>query len=571
MTAPRRLFVSPSQLNSVAACERRWYLESQAGARRDGEAGGQYLVFGRLLDEAVELFVANPRVVLLPAGLVEAVKRARRPGELTDVPDEKWLELADRAIRQLRRLAGAGLLPPTGTPSQFRYRVAVPWAPVTLVGRADYRVPGRIWDLKSTSDRGPGRGPGKDSAGRERPPNAKTAESLHADFQARVYAAAEFFADPSRLSVELTWIYASSQTTAVWSVRAVFTRAETLAWFDANVRVRFPRMLELAATEGLAPEEARANHDACSRCFVRGSCAPFTGAQQEKEYHVDLEKLRARRQTAVNRPPAEGVKAPAEIAADALEAALRASQAAALAEADALAAAVSESVGAQLMAEAAAVAGGTQDDRRADVVGHAHVGPAGMPGLLLPHGPAYVARPMAVHDGVVSVVGVDLGLTPGMQVVISSTVPADPVVIDTVGVDASEAPAVALREAMAEDAAAAVEPPPRAAETVLALLTETERAAYASGAAEMSPLAAAAPRRGRGRPRKTAPVTPAEPTTRPPTAAELEYLGMLEEAAGVLSRARQAAHDAAIAAVDAASAARNALRAAGVRFEGDPS
>jgi hypothetical protein len=482
----RRLFVSPSQLKSFVACERRWYLESQAGAPRDGDAGGQYLVYGRLVDEAVERLVANPRVVLSVDALVVAVQSARKGAELSGLTDEKWAELAEKAVRATRRLEGARLLPPTGTPAQFKYRVEVPWSPVTLVGRADYRSAGRVWDLKTTSDRGPGKGPSG-----EKPPNALTDATLREDFQARVYAAAEFFAQPTLASVSMRWVYTSSTTQAVWTATAFFTRAETLAWFDANVRGPiFPRMIELAATEGLAVDEARANHDGCARCFIKGACSPFSGAQQHgtELVNMDLERLRARRAGAINRPAS-----PVAPTDDDLVTPLRAS----------------------LTAEIAAASGGTVDDRRADVA-------------------------------------------------------------------PSEAPAVALREAMAEDA-----------ETSAALRRNAEYVATGLPAAlQAATESAPAAKRGRGRPRKPRSATLAVedtieaeldraglklveaalvPSSRPPTAAELERIAALDAAAASVSETRQQLVHTALALVDAASAARNALRAAGVRFEGDPS
>lgn len=516
----RRLFVSPSQLKSFVACERRWYLESQAGAPRDGDAGGQYLVYGRLVDQAVEWLVEDPHNAVTPQALVTAVKAARRGEELSTLDDVKWLELADKAVRAMRRLAAAKLLPPTSTPAQFKYRVEVPWSPVTLVGRADYRSAGRVWDLKTTSDRGPGKGPSG-----EKPPNALTDASLRDDFQARIYAAAEFFAQPTLASVSMQWVYTSSTTQAVWAATTFFTRAETIAWFDANVREAiFPRMIELAATEGLAVDEARANHDSCSRCFIKGACSPFTGAQQHtKEYDVDLERLRARRAGAINRPTATPV-APDDDLVTPLRASLVSSPLA------------------TLTAEIAAASGGTIDDRRADVA-------------------PYVA-----------------------------VLVAEPTVINTVG---SEAPAVALREAMAEDTITAG---PTAAPPVVAASVAGVGATVldTSAAVRVEPSA----KRGRGRPRKprTEPqrlavedtieaeldraglklveageVVAVVPTTRAPTAEESERIAALDAAAVLLHTVRESMFIASVAALDAASAARNALRAQGVRFEGDPS
>jgi hypothetical protein len=516
----RRLFVSPSQLKSFVACERRWYLESQAGAPRDGDAGGQYLVYGRLVDQAVEWLVEDPHNAVTPSALVTAVKAARRGEELSTLDDAKWLELADKAVRAMRRLAAAKLLPPTGTPAQFKYRVEVPWSPVTLVGRADYRSAGRVWDLKTTSDRGPGKGPGGD-----RPPNALTDASLRDDFQARIYAAAEFFAQPTLASVSMRWVYTSSTTQAVWAATAFFTRAETIAWFDANVREPiFPRMIELASTEGLAVDEARANHDGCARCFIKGACSPFSGAQQHtKEYDVDLERLRARRAGAINRPASP--VAPDDDLVTPLRASLVSSPLA------------------TLTAEIAAASGGTIDDHRADVA-------------------PYVA-----------------------------VLVAEPTVINTVG---SEAPAVALREAMAEETLAEAVPAPTAAPPVAVVSVAGVGAMVldTSAAVPVEPSA----KRGRGRPRKpradrlavedtieaeldrlglvlpsVEPVAFVPASLRGPTAEELERIAALDAAAVSLKVARETLLEASVAALDAASAARNALRAQGVRFEGDPS
>lgn len=392
-----RLFLSPSQLKSFVSCERRWYLESQARAARDSEGGGQYLVYGRLVDEAVERLVAKPAAPLDADDLVAFVKAARRGDELSGLADEKWAELAAKAVAATRRLAGAKLLPPAGTPSQHRYRAAVPGAAVTLVGRADFRSVGRVWDLKTTSDRGPGKGPSA-----ERAPNALTDETLRHDFQARVYAVAEFFSDPSLASVAVRWVYSSSQTQTQWAATAFFTRAETIAWFDSTIRPHFPRLFELAATEGLAPEEARANHDGCARCFIKGSCSPFSGAQHQSDPNerlvtMDLAALRARRAGAINRPA---------VAPPTPEADLVSTLEASLAPVDAYhtVTAAPDPVGerlADLVAYAAEVTGGTQDDRRADVRDRAAAPPpADVPPTPVEDAPPVVpvAPPAAAAD-----------------------------------------------------------------------------------------------------------------------------------------------------------------------------
>lgn len=513
MTA-RRLFLSPSQLASFTSCERRWYLETQAGVARDPDAGGLYLAFGRLVDLATELYVADPRAPLHPADLVARVQVDRRGDELTGeaLTDERWAELGDRAVRTLRRLAGAGLLPPTDTPSQHRYRSAVPGPdPVTLTGRADFRAPGHVWDVKTTSDRGPGRG--RDAS---TPPRALTAATLRTAIQPNHYAAAEFFADPRLATVTVTWVYASSATQAVWSVSTVFTREDSLGWYEATVRPHVPRLLDLMATEGLDEFAAEANPDACRRCFVQNACrAPYGGPQKtdrvtDRRPDVDIEKLR-KRASLVNRPATVSVEQltdpmlrlqalPPELRSQAEDAALEDALRRSLTHNPskisnaALTAAVSLQL-ASLTAEAADVTGGTQDDRRADVVPYADD---------------------AVSDGL-----------PADEPVTTS----EPSVVEDVGV---ESPANTSGR------------PRRSYKAEL----ESAQAELRELRLEVTMLRSDATR-------------PAD-ALRPPTRDDAQRVAVLLAAADALKSA-------AVAALDAYSAARNQLRAVGVDPDADPS
>lgn len=430
------LYVSPSQLQSFAACERRWYYESVAGVARPDDAGGQYLALGTLVDYLAEAYSGEGRTSWSGAAEVVAIVRANprnaNVGQALD--DAKWLELADRALRMFRALVG--FLPAAGPGVTTQHRYRVPLAPgLFLTGRADVRAAagGVVCDVKTTVDRGPGRG--RDA---KTPAYAKTHETLAEDWQARCYAWAEFQADPHRLSVETRWLYASKTTVgAAWAATRVFQRAETLAWFAEHVRPAIERMLELSATEGLAPEEAEANHDSCSRCFMRHACNPYIGRQKHDYQTADrtdgrrhlpimasLAELRARQAggapPAVNRPapaapPAQAVLRPtpnANLMAQLVDAlppdpptapdrldALAASQGVVVTESR-------EDVYAALVAEAAEAANGTQDDRRADVA---------------PRGPTMVND---VGEDVATVLGEPHSSKPKFQRVVAPREPA---------------------------------------------------------------------------------------------------------------------------------------------------
>lgn len=355
-----RLSVSASQLVAFDQCERSWYLASVARAPDDSSAGGQYLLQGDLFDEAVQRYSA--RMGLEAADLVDAVrsKPGLRGAALT-TPEEDWVRLAERAQRMLRAVESY-LPPPKTARIQHKYRVLVPGyeavGGVVVTGKLDLRRPGEVWDTKSTTDRGPGRGRDADT-----PPYALTdadtpggnVKPLAADVQASLYAWCEFMEDPLRLSVRCTWVYSSKPSSGAprgWAVSHVFLRAQTLAWFDSYVRPRIDRMLELHDASEIVLDQnlARANHDSCGRCFRRLACNPLFGAQAPLpegavSMALDLKKMRAE-QAAREAAGAAGavVHSPGGDRAETdLEAQLRAS----------------------LVAEAAAVAHAV-DDRRAD-------------------------------------------------------------------------------------------------------------------------------------------------------------------------------------------------------------
>jgi hypothetical protein len=287
-----RISVSASQIKDFDRCERAWWLASVARAPDDANAGGQYLLQGDLFDEAVQRFSA--KMDLATDDLVGSVraKPGLRGAALT-TPEEDWSRMAERAQRMLRAVQHHLPAPKTAK-VQHRYRVLVPGyedrGGVVITGALDLRRPGEVWDTKSTTDRGPGRGRDRDT-----PPYALTdattpggnTNPLADDVQASLYAWCEFMEDPLRLSVRCTWVYASKPSTGSpqgWAVSHVFTRAETLAWFASYVRPRIDRMVVLheASEFELDQRIARAEHRgglSCLRCFRKLACNPFDGKQ----------------------------------------------------------------------------------------------------------------------------------------------------------------------------------------------------------------------------------------------------------------------------------------------------
>lgn len=378
---------SASQLTDLERCERAWYLASVARAPDDATAGGQYLLQGDLFDEAVQLHSA--KMDLEVSDLVANVRRkpGLRGAALT-TEDEDWFRMAERAQRMLR--ATAHLLPPPKTAKvQHRYRVPVPGyedrGGVVVTGALDLRRPGEVWDTKSTTDRGPGRGRDAKTASYaltdESTPGGNT-RPLADNTQALLYAWCEFQDDPLRLSVRCTWVYASKPATgspAGWAVSHVFLRPVVEAWFASFVRPRIDRMVDLheASEMMLAPGLARANHDGCGRCFRRLSCDQFSGAQQPPKQPgavtmpIDLKAIRAAQaaRAAVAGAPAPAPGLLVAAAPDVLLSQLQASLAAnpiptaaeAIAEAGRRAA---------LLAEAEAASGGTIGNRSADSPPH---------------------------------------------------------------------------------------------------------------------------------------------------------------------------------------------------------
>jgi len=451
--------VSPSQIKDFDFCERSWYLASVARAPDDGNAGGLYLAQGDLFDEAVQRHAA--KMDLHAEDLVAAVRadpRRARPS----VPEDKWPELGARAARMLRAVERSLPAPKTAS-IQRRYRVLVPGyedrGGVVITGKTDLHQRGFIVDTKSTSDRGPGRG--KDA---QSEPNALTDETtpggnikpLRDDVQARVYAWCEFHTDPSLTEVRCRWVYASKPSgdgrPVGWHVEAVFERAETDAWFEAYVRPRLDRMVELheASLIELVPFEARANTDSCLRCFRRLQCAnPFAGAQAPLQ--------------------------PGAVSLMPTAAEIRARQAA-------------RASGAAPALPAPAAAPTLEDQLRASL------SPAVTGVGLAPQG-LDPAKPNVVDF---STVNRPVG-------VVTATL------ITTTGVDVTESPAVALREAIAADVPEAVAADPldfpgqpfdRPAESAAA--------PSSSATSEAPPAASSEPRRGRGRPRKPRPAEASE-------------------------------------------------------------
>lgn len=285
------LYVSPSQFETFDRCERSWWLSSVARVKEDS-LRGQYLIAGDLFDEACQRYQAQMRWDV--ADLVDTVRAYGRGS----FDDSTWRELAERAQRQLR--AATRFLPPPKTAQiQHRYRVAA-GAGVYIVGKADFRRPGAVWDTKTTADRGLGRG--RDA---KTPPRALTPVTIFHAVQPRIYAWCEFKLDPALAACDVSWIYASKPARGVtpiaWAVNAEFSRSDTVAWFDAYALPRLARMRQLRESTTAVLTDiridqriARANHDGCARCFRRRSCWSFEGAQaHEGGNMVDIKKMRA--------------------------------------------------------------------------------------------------------------------------------------------------------------------------------------------------------------------------------------------------------------------------------------
>lgn len=509
--------VSPSQLKAFDECERSWYLASVARAPDDDQAGGLYLLQGDLFDEAVGRYCARMGVEV--EDLVDAVraKPGLRGAALT-TPAEKWVELAERAQKMLRAVQPH--LPAPKAPGlrlQHSYRVRVPGyedrGGVVLTGKADLRFPGYVADAKSTTDRGPGVGRDADTAPfaltDADTPGAGDLRPLRRDPQALAYAWCEFQLDPELSEVRLRWVYASKPSSGNprgWAVNATVTRDEVEARFAEYVRPRLDRMVELHEASLVALDQglARANLDSCARCFRRRACDPFVGAQQhtKEQYPVPTAaEIRARQaaRAAGGAPPVPPAPpAPADFT---LEAALRASI--------------------------------TIDPKPlSPAITGVGLAPQGLDGSNVVRGFGDAVNRSA------------------------SAVPATPSVITTTGVDVTESPAVALREALAAEAAAEpaapAEPPP-------AVVADPADFPGQAGSDR------AEPRRGRGRPRKPRPAAEA-PETAPAGAEPVSaaaapgvFVDRLERIATALQAVADAA-DSAVAVVNAE------LRALGVRL-----
>jgi hypothetical protein len=395
-----RLSVSASKLKDFARCERSWYLSAVARAPDDDSAGGKYLVQGDLFDEAVGRYSARMDVDV-EADLVPAVKaKPGLRGAALSLAEEDWAVMGERAQRMLR--AVQHLLPaPKTAKVQHRYRLPVVGyddrGGVVVSGATDLRLPGLVWDTKSTADRGPGRG--RDA---KTPPYALTDATLRDDYQARLYAWCEFQLNADLQFCRCVWVYASKPNTGApqgWSVETTFARGDTLAWFDDTIRPQIDRMLDLEADSEfeLAPENARANHDGCARCFRRAACNPFAGAQHQYPegtpgtMTIDFAALRARQAAKGAKPTVSPLPAPGPSLEDALRASLTSVSPA------------REDAYAALVADAAAVCTGLPVAGTLDVAAVAINRPDAPPNPNHPASPGYVAPAEAV-----SVVRLDL-------------------------------------------------------------------------------------------------------------------------------------------------------------------
>lgn len=296
--------VSASQLKDFTRCPRAWFLKTIARAPDDAAAGGKYLVQGTALDELVQLH--QSRLTLEPDYVRAAAHRAH-----PHVSAEGLTEAVDLAFRQLAALHRS-LPTPKSHAVQFSYSIPVPQRPeVRIVGRPDLRQPGRIVDLKTTSDRGPGRGCGLD-----RPAYALTdlrteggnLRPLAEDVQAALYAWCEVQLDLQLDAVHAEWLYVSKTPAPKhWSTAHSFTRAEVDGWFESWVLPRLDAMADLRARAAEGATAAAADQTGCTRCFVKLSCDPYAGPQvREKGAQVfNLKALQEKQKSGAAAPAAE--------------------------------------------------------------------------------------------------------------------------------------------------------------------------------------------------------------------------------------------------------------------------
>ena len=294
---------SPSQIKDFLRCPRAWWTKTIARAPDDSTAGGQYLVAGRMFDELVGLrAIAMPTPYDAGAVVVRSVRESRGVG----LDPAQLTAMYERSLRQLR-VAEQYLPAPKTASAQHKYRVPVPgMADTYITGKADLRLPGRVWDTKTTSDRGPGRGPDAHT-----PPRAYTSETLRDDVQAALYAWAEFQLNPHLQWCRCTWVYVSKPSGGgapkSWVADVTFDRRDVEVWFDSVIRPAIIEMTRLSEVRGAF--SVAADQDGCSMCFVKLSCSPLEGLQKERPDVMVFDLNKARRAAGavdpVPAPPAD--------------------------------------------------------------------------------------------------------------------------------------------------------------------------------------------------------------------------------------------------------------------------
>lgn len=283
--------ISPSQVKDYLRCPRAWFLKSVLYAPDDAGAGGLFLMRGTAFDVCVQLWSAGRPLShqLVVAGIRS--ERARDSG-MSAFTTEQLYEAAELGMRQLR--AAAAFLPePTTAAVQHAYEVGV-GGDVLLTGKTDLRRSGMVWDTKTTSDRGPGRGAANDRdayALTDADTPGGNLRPLADDIQARCYALCEFLTNPDLVWCLVRWVYVTkSDSPSAWAVSHTFARGELFAWAAAFLWPLLREMAALKTGAGKLPFEwseekgalanaVAADQDGCARCFTKLACHNFDGVQ----------------------------------------------------------------------------------------------------------------------------------------------------------------------------------------------------------------------------------------------------------------------------------------------------
>lgn len=230
--------LSATKLKRFLGCPRSYFLKYVQGAPED--VRGNYLVVGNAFDAAVQAYCS---------GGERGVRSI----------DPKVVRMLDSARRHLPAPGVADV--------QTEWRLPSPCGTFLVEAKPDLvvKLGDGTWivsDTKTTAASKPGEG------------SAMTAEQLHQDVQARLYAWCAH--ENGARNVRAEWLYTSKATRPEsWKVEAWWNYADLDRWMRDVVAPAAARMQELEAQTDA--DAVMANLDACDRCWVRAHCDPYAG------------------------------------------------------------------------------------------------------------------------------------------------------------------------------------------------------------------------------------------------------------------------------------------------------